>query len=197
MKIITVTDRKIARGPFEKRIEDIAKAGTDMIILRERDLTEDEYGSMMRMCQRVCGPLGVEVCANRFDRVARELGVSLLQIPAPVLRKAGKPTGFRRVGVSVHSTEEAGEAVKLGADHLIAGPVFPTSCKPDARPRGVGFIGEIVSSTDVPVYAIGGIDETNIRQMAEAGAAGVCIRSPFMESDDIASFVKGLRAALG
>ncbi|MDY0237166.1 MAG: thiamine phosphate synthase, partial [Gudongella sp.] len=98
---------------------------------------------------------------------------------------------------SVHSTAEAEEAVRLGADYLIAGPVFPTSCKPGREPEGIGFLGRVVSETDIPVYAIGGIGVHNIRLVARAGAAGACIRSGFMTEDDPGSLVKRLRRAAG
>jgi len=197
MRIIAVTDSGIVRGSFPERMEAVAASGVDTIILREKGMSAEEYRSAAGICMRACNRHGVSFCVNTFHGTARELGVDDLQLPLGVLRATGRPEGFGSVGASVHSTAEAEEAVRLGADYLIAGPVFPTSCKPGREPEGIGFLGGVVSEADIPVYAIGGIGVHNIRLVARAGAAGACIRSGFMTEDDPGSLVKRLRRAAG
>lgn len=95
----------------------------------------------------------------------------------PMLQKSGL-----KIGVSVHSAEEAREAVRLGASYLTAGHVFATDCKKGVPPRGLEFLKEICELAPVPVYGIGGIrlDTEQIREMLAQGAAGVCIMSQMM-----------------
>ncbi len=109
------------------------------------------------------------------------------------MRELRERDGFSSVGVSVHSVKEAKEAEAMGADYLIAGPVFKTKCKPDAVPKGTGLITDVLSSVRIPVYAIGGITPYNIAKVSAEGASGVCIRSPMMTDENLKVLVRELR----
>ena len=176
--MIAVTSRALCGEPFLTRIARLAEARPEMIILREKDLTEDEYLELAVGCKRVCDPLGVPLAVNHFVRVAGTLGIRRIHLPMPDLREEDV-SGFDLVGASVHSVDEAREAVSLGADYLIAGHVFGTSCKP-TEPRGLGFLRDVCSAVDVPVYAIGGVDPDNYNRVLEAGAHGAAVMSQAM-----------------
>jgi thiamine-phosphate pyrophosphorylase len=60
----------------------------------------------------------------------------------------------------------------------------------DFPPKGLSFLSGLYARTVLPVYAIGGISETNIDAVRKAGAAGVCIMSPFMKKADPAAYIK-------
>jgi thiamine-phosphate pyrophosphorylase len=72
------------------------------------------------------------------------------------------------------------EAVAAGADRIILGTIFQTECKKGLRGRGLSFVKEICEACPVPVYAIGGIKETNLGDVMAAGAAGGCMMSGYM-----------------
>jgi thiamine monophosphate synthase len=57
------------------------------------------------------------------------------------------------------------------------------------------FLAEICKASLVPVYGIGGIDENNISEVAKTGAAGACLMSSLMRSDDPSVMVERLRIA--
>src|SRR5213079_48399 len=59
-----------------------------------------------------------------------------------------------------------------GADYLIAGTVFPSASKPRAALLGCDGLAAIARSVDVPVLAIGGITESRVDAVVQAGAAG-------------------------
>ena len=83
-------------------------------------------------------------------------------------------------GVSVHSAQEALNAQEAGASYVTAGHIYRTKCKEGLEPRGTGFLKEICTTVNIPVYAIGGININNARECIEAGASGVCIMSGYM-----------------
>ena len=82
--------------------------------------------------------------------------------------------------VSVHTVEEARNAEKLGADGLIAGHIFVTDCKKGLAPRGLEFLKEVCAAVSIPVFAIGGIDDSNSDAVRLAGAQGECRMSWYM-----------------
>src|SRR5439155_9865593 len=90
------------------------------------------------------------------------------------------PRGFI-VGRSVHAVEEALAAA--GADYLIAGTVFPSASKPRAALLGCDGLAAIARSVDVPVLAIGGITESRVDAVVQAGAAGCAAIGLFIRDD--------------
>ena len=83
-------------------------------------------------------------------------------------------------GFAVAEGAEAVTAAEKGADFLIAGHIFATDCKKGVPPRGLGFLTDVISNVEIPVYAIGGINDANMQSALDCGAAGVCIMSGYM-----------------
>ena len=108
------------------------------------------------------------------DRIAREAVISNLDI------SYYKDKEKLRIGTSVHSAEDAIYAMKHGAAYVTAGHVFATDCKKGLEPRGLHFLKDVCCNVDIPVYAIGGINENNMESCIKAGAAGVCMMSGYM-----------------
>ena len=90
---------------------------------------------------------------------------------------------FTKIGISIHSVEEAKEAERLGASYLTAGHIYATDCKRGLPPRGLGFLKEVCREVSIPVYGIGGIkfDEEQWNDMKKCGAVGGCVMSGMME----------------
>lgn len=87
------------------------------------------------------------------------------------------------IGYSAHSSDEAEAAVDAGADYVFFSPVFATSSKPDAEPRGIEALRECVDRLNgTPVYALGGITPTNMEKCLQAGAYGVAVLSGILHA---------------
>ena len=175
-KIICVTNRKLCAIPLEQRIEQLAKIGVKKVILREKDLSEDEYTAL---AEKILGISGIELIVHNFPNVARKLSVSRLHLPLGLLNKE-ICSEFETVGASVHSVEDAETAEKLGASYVTAGHIFATDCKKGLAPRGLEFLKAVCESVDIPVYAIGGITPENMQSAVDCGAKGVCVMSGLM-----------------
>lgn len=79
------------------------------------------------------------------------------------------------LGLSAASLVEA-RAADGQADYVGAGPVWATPSKTDADPPiGIDGLRAICEEVSVPVVAIGGIDESNVADCIQAGAAGVAV----------------------
>ena len=192
MDIVAVTDRKQSVRPFLEQIERIAAGRPDMIVLREKDLSKGDYKRLAVSVMEICSRHGVEFCINTHADIAAELGAGTVWVPYPEFIGNGRPR-IGNVGVSVHSVEEALNAVSKGADFLVYGNVFTTSCKPGKPAAGFSVLDTIAERTDVPVYAIGGIDKDNATLMKGHGQKGICMMSGFMTSDDPAALIEELR----
>lgn len=176
--IICVTNRRLCKIPLEEQLEKLALKGVSRVILREKDLSEEEY---LALARKIALIPGIELIIHSFPNVARALSISRIHLPFNVLDKdiCGE---FEVVGASVHSAGEAIEAEKLGAAYVTAGHIFATDCKKDLPPRGLDFLEAVCKSVKIPVYAIGGITRENMQSVLERGAAGACVMSKLMNN---------------
>ena len=184
-KIIAVSNRKLCNCPFLEQIERVCKIHPEAVILREKDLTEEEYGTLAKEVMNICSRYQVSCILHNFWKTALELGCTSVHLPLPELRKLpeGVKEQFQRIGTSVHSVEDAKEAERLGVSYMTAGHIYVTDCKKGLAPRGLGFLKDVCSTVNVPVYAIGGIkfDEKQWEELKQNGASGGCIMSGMME----------------
>lgn len=180
-RVLAVTNRKLCQGDFLTQIERIAAAHPAGLVLREKDLDESAYRVLAGDVLRICDAHGVPCMLHRFDAAARALGCPRIHLPLPYLLEHPQAAqGFETVGVSVHSTDEAKEAVRLGATYLTAGHVFLTDCKKGVPARGLDFLRAVCDAVPVPAYAIGGITPQNAPDCLAAGASGVAVMSGVM-----------------
>lgn len=194
---ICVTNRRLCRGDFLDRLQRILESGqADAVVLREKDLTEDEYCLLAERVMRLCEGYSVPCILHSFYGAAMKLGCRQVHLPFDILEElcgcssqgpdwkdAGKKQIlFDVLGTSVHSAEQASQAVRLGVGYVIAGHVFDTDCKKGLPGRGLTFIREVSEAVPngVRVFGIGGIHTGNAPDVINAGADGVCIMSGFM-----------------
>ena len=185
-KIICITNRHLVQGDFLERIEQIAALDwADAVILREKDLTEEEYKELARKVSSICSQYEKTCILHTFADAAMELGYRKIHLPySAFLRLDNKQRQFFQIiGVSTHTPEEAREAEGQGASYVTASHIFPTACKVGLAPRGLSYLRETVRGVSIPVYALGGIHPENAASCLEAGAAGVCMMSEFMNGD--------------
>ena len=111
--------------------------------------------------------------------------------PAQVRLRAGKDM---LLGVSVHTVEEAREAVRKGADYLGVGAMFPTGTKADAERVPRQILRDICAAVDVPVVAIGGLNRESIPRLSGSGVDGVALVSAIFSAEDIEGACRELLA---
>ncbi|RDB57839.1 thiamine phosphate synthase [Paraeggerthella hongkongensis] len=168
-----VTDRRSCARPLADHVA-LLKGCVDLVILREKDLGAKEYEALAQDVSAACARAGMAFAAHTQVDVARRMGCSAVHLPLPLLREQGRPAGFSCVGTNVHAAAEVSEAEALGADLLIASPVFAPSCKPGAPFGGASFLRDVVERARIPVLALGGITDESEQVVRACGAAGAC-----------------------
>ncbi|MGO5074546.1 thiamine phosphate synthase [Clostridium sporogenes] len=187
-KLLAITNRHLCNNEFLAQIQDICTLNEKntviksvSIVLREKDLSENNYKQLADKVLKVCKKNNTECILHTYYKVAKELNCKKIHLPLHVLKS--NPNiykDFDEVGVSIHSVSEAIEAMNLGATYITAGHIFATDCKKGLPPRGLRFLSSVCSSVHIPVYAIGGISPANAEEAINAGAEGICIMSGLM-----------------
>jgi len=179
-KRIAVTNRSLCSASLKEQVEKICNAGLcGALILREKDLAEQDYMSLAMSIKLICDKHRIDFFCNNMPSVAEKLKCNLQLSYQNFLDLKGKKD--QETWVSVHTVEEARNAEKLGADGLIAGHIFVTDCKKGLAPRGLDFLKEVCDAVSIPVFAIGGIDDSNSDLVRLAGAQGECRMSWYMK----------------
>ncbi len=191
-RLIAVTDRKYffdredPEKAFFRQLERLFSLDLKAVVLREKDLGLEEY---LRLAEKVKGIAGegrrCRLILHQYPEAAEALGIDAVHLPLHILRELREKSperlnGFRTVGTSVHSTEDAHIAVQCGASYLFAGNIYETTCKPGLEGRGLAWLKEVAGSVNIPVYGIGGITPGRMKEILETGAAGGCMMSGSM-----------------
>lgn len=187
LPLIAVTDSATCPRPLPKQIERLAKL-TELrpqaVILRAKSLDKAAYRTLALQAQQSCKVTGIPLILHSDWQLAHDLGISKLHLPLALLRQISEyeRAYFTWLSTSVHSVGEAQEAQALGATVLIAGHIYTTQCKAGLAPRGLGFLQNVCSAVNLPVYAIGGIsfDASQHAELQANGARGACVMSAYM-----------------
>ena len=196
--LYVLTDHGLSRGRSNAEVvEEAIAGGADVIQLRDKGYTVKQLFQESLKLRDITHRSGVPFIIN--DRVDVALavdadGVHLGQDDFPIAWARRLLGRDRIIGISTHNLEEALQAEKDGADYIGIGSAFPTTTKSDARPlAGLELITEIKRNVNIPVVAIGGINDENAAQVREAGADCIAVISAVVSADNIRKAAKNLR----
>lgn len=180
-KKICITNRHLVSGDYIEQIKHVLKSDVDYIILREKDLPEEEY---LYLAQQVISLAGEKCILHNFISVAEKLNYNKIHLNMDKFLSLSdnQKLIFETTGVSTHTIEEALLAEQLGASYITASHIFATDCKKDLPPRGLNYLSAVKSAVTIPVYALGGIHPDNQQQCLDAGADGICMMSEYMKN---------------
>ena len=90
------------------------------------------------------------------------------------------------IGRSNNSDAEVEESVSMGVDYVAVGATFPTTTVGKGARQAIGLDGirRARDLTDLPLVAIGGINESNVAGVIRAGADCVAVISAVTMADD-------------
>jgi thiazole tautomerase (transcriptional regulator TenI) len=167
----------------------------DYFHIREKHRTARELSLWVESLTSQGFPLRKLIINDRID-VAIAYGTGGVQLAyhslVPSLTRHILLPG-QKMGISVHSVEEAKKGEEAGADYLLFGHVFPTGSKPGLAPRGLESLQQVVESVSIPVIALGGITPENAGQVLSTGCAGIAMMSAVMSADDPLQVIQSIK----
>ena len=197
MLLYAVTDRAwVGKQSLYQQVESALKGGATCVQLREKELDEETFYEEAVAISALCRQYGVPFFINDNVEIAVKChadGIHVGQEDMAAAQVRQRVGDGMMIGVSVHSVEEALEAVRNGADCLGVGAMFSTSTKTDINVLSKETLRDICAAVDIPVVAIGGIHKSNLSQLAGTGVDGVALVSAIFAADDIESECRLLR----
>jgi thiamine-phosphate pyrophosphorylase len=182
-----------ARRDLAELIEAAVRGGVDIVQVREKSLPDGELLAALQDARDVTRRLGVPLVVNDRPDLALLAEADYVHVGQDDLPVAAA----RRFGVLVgQSTHAPAELDRTDADYAGVGPVHATPTK-DGRPAvGLEYVRYAAAHARVPWFAIGGIDETNVRDVVAAGARRIAVVRAIADVDDPERAAAALRAAL-
>jgi thiamine-phosphate pyrophosphorylase len=172
-----VTDRDLSVHGMIDDVRDALRAGAALVQYRDKGSappSADIAAEMQRLCHAAHVPLVVNDDVDLAIRIEAD-GVHVGQGDMPVSEVRRRIGARAIVGVSVSTVAELREAERSGATYVAASPVFSTLTKSDTGPAiGIDGVCRLRAATRLPLAVIGGLDDTNIPVLVEAGADLVC-----------------------
>jgi thiamine-phosphate pyrophosphorylase len=198
-RLYVLVTEALCRGDWLRTVEQVARAGADVIQLREKGLPDGELLRRADQAAEVCRENDTLLVVNDRPDIAklcRADGVHLGQgdLPASAARRIVGPEML--VGLSTHNRRQLAEAVKQRPDYLAVGPMFASPTKPQACLAGPELLAHALAQTDLPVVAIGGITADNVDQLRPARACCIAVCSAVLAHPDPPRAVANILSAI-
>lgn len=197
LELYLVSDRSWLNGRLlEDDIEQAIQGGVTIVQLREKDLDEYSFIEVAKKIKTLCSKYQIPFIINDNLNVALAVdsdGIHIGQDDLPVSLVREKIGPDKILGVSVHNLDEALKAKEQGADYLGVGAMFSTATKNDATDVSNQELLNITTNVDLPVVAIGGINQSNCLQLKGTKIDGIAVVSAIMAADDIKSATQQLK----
>lgn len=160
------------------RLNAALSAGLRLIQVREQGLAPRALLEFVRAVVARARPFGALVLVNGDASIAREAGADGLHLKSRDLAKLDVRPDFPWIGASCHDANELAQAVRLGADYVLVGPVKPTLTHPGVAGTGWTAFSTLCADLPMPVLALGGLSAADMNDARAAGAHGIAtIRS--------------------
>lgn len=178
------------------------RGGADIVQLRHKHLARGELLAAARALRAITAEANRLFVVNDHVDIALLSGADAVHVgPDDISIASARDVAGGRpllIGASASTPEAGRQAVAAGADYLGVGPAFETPVKKEKKvigPKGVLAVAQ-AAGPEVPVFAIGGIDESNVQQLTSLGLHRVCVIRAIGDAPDPETAARRLRAML-
>lgn len=188
MTLYFITDSTgLDEQEFLRITECALEGGATIVQIREKNKTTREYISFAEKVHKLTQKYNVPLIID--DRVDVALavgaeGVHLGQTDMPIDLARGLLGDDFIIGATTKTVEQALKAQSQGADYLGVGAIYPTTTKVQTVLTPVETLRDICSAVNIPVNAIGGLNEDNVYVLENSGISGFCVVSAIMKAKD-------------
>ncbi|MCX5848655.1 MAG: thiamine phosphate synthase [Deltaproteobacteria bacterium] len=192
-----VTDRGLCgRRPLEEVVIQAVKGGASYVQLREKEISTRFFVEEARRIKKLLEPYKVPLIINDRVDVALACGAQGVHIgqedmPYEIVRKLMGPKAI--IGLSVETWKDVETSRKLDVNYIGVSPVFATPTKSDTKGAwGLEGLVKIKAFSRHPLVAIGGINESNVREVVKAGADCVAVVSAICAASTPEAAARGI-----
>lgn len=200
-KLYLVLDEEFYSGSdLIADVKAVLKAGIGLLQWRQKSGADSYFLSRALEIRALCREFNTPFVVNDRPDIAILTDADVLHLgqnDLPIAAARRLVGELMPIGRSTHSLDQALKAVAEGADYLGFGPIFKTPSKRKPDPEvGVDGLEEMLAKVDLPVVAIGGLDEKNLKVITATGVPAVAVIRAILQADDPAAKVLMLKELL-
>lgn len=184
---VLLPDRYLITGEFAdtdeliSKLESAFKNGIRIAQLRIKNLELSIHESVITRAilsaEKYSATLMINCSVRVFLQIAckhpsADIGLHLSQQHALGFSQRPVPDNYL-LGVSCHNEGEITQAQVISADYLLLSPVKTTATHPNASPLGWEKFKSLVELANIPVFALGGLNEMDVAIAKACGAQGI------------------------
>ncbi len=180
--------------------EAVCGAGVDVIQLRDKEAEAVPLLEAAAVLRAAADRHGALLAVNDRADVALAAAADVLHLGQEDL-----PMTWARqivgdgmlLGRSTHDLGQVRDAIAEGWDYFAVGPVFPTATKPGRPAVGASLLREVAAmGPAAPWFAIGGIDRSNLVEVAGTGVTRIVVVRAITGAADPSAAAAQLRRLL-
>lgn len=199
-KIYYITENQdFTEKEILETIQIACQEGIDIIQIRDKFRSDRQVLHLAKEAKEICQAHNIPlILDDRMDiALILSCGLHLGQedIPVSLARKYLPSDAI--IGATTKTLEQAKLAEKEGASYLGVGAIYPTITKVITHITEVSTLNRICENVSIPVYAIGGLNHTNLDILKNSPIDGICIVSAIAKAEDKVYSINKIKESLG
>lgn len=168
--------QEMGEADFLKAFESQLDSGLKLIQVREKQLRGADLMDFSKKIIALSRQYGARVMMNASLENVLSAGADGIHLSGHALMNLNqKPSGLL-VAASCHDAIEMAHAAQLNLDFVLLSPVLPTLSHPELRGMGWDDFAKIKQDYPLPVYALGGMHCSELKNAWQAGAHGIAMQ---------------------
>jgi 8-oxo-dGTP diphosphatase len=166
---------------FFERLKIKLEQGLKMIQVRENNLPYQDLKKIAKKILDLAKLYQAKVLINENENLALDIGADGIHYPSHRLIKLKDRPAFSLCGASCHTIEELMIAQDLNISFAVFSPVQKTESHPLAEPIGWELFSECTNKLDIPIYALGGLNQASLKKSWQSGGHGIAMKTAIWE----------------
>ena len=165
--------QEISSDNFFQALKRKVNDGLGLIQIREKDLIEIELEALIMHIKKILQHKNIRIIINSSIDLAYKYQLDGVHLNSKQLHELRYFPKDLLVGASCHSENDLKVAEEKNADFAVLGSVKKTLTHPDLEPMGWVRFNKLVNNSNVPIYSIGGMTDSDILSSLEYGGIGI------------------------
>lgn len=160
---------------FRNKLRNALGRGVKLVQARVPYLSLMDQEKWLGICRQECQDSGAMVVCNARDKRVFEFEADGYHISSQLLTELSeRPVSKSKwLGASCHSLSEMKQAEKIDVDYITLSPVTVTASHVDVKPLGWDLFAGLVAQVNIPVFALGGMAESDLLKSRSLGGHGI------------------------
>lgn len=171
-------------------LQKLLARGIKLIHFRLKTLPPDKIEKFIDTAYPLCKKHSAILMLNSAVKNAKNLPFNGIHLTSRHLMSLTSRPRFSRatseqppwLAASCHNLQELQHAQTIGVDFVVLAPVLATKTHPDAEPLGWDQFTKLVDQVNLPVYALGGLSESELDIVRRTGGQGIAAIRAFIQS---------------